>query len=249
MAQSMLFRFVGSTTKTASQALAPTTVILLATVLFTIFSIPVSSMLGWCRWINYLSPLAWAFESLVINELAGRSFPCSTLVPYGPGYDNESLASRACDIVGATQGTDIVSGAHYIEVAFGYVPSHRWRNFGIVVGFMLFFLACNLITSEVVALAKSKGEVLVFLRGKLPPALRGQQGNDLESTKAPRITAQESGSYGNKGAKQSSVFHWRNVCYDVQIKSETRRILNHVDGWVKPGTLTALMVSTQFSFN
>ena len=31
------------------------------------------------------------------------------------------------------------------------------------------------------------------------------------------------------------------VCYDVKIKSETRRILDHVDGWVKPGTLTALM--------
>lgn len=239
----MLFRFMGSTTKTASQALAPTTVILLATVLFTGFSIPVNSMLGWSRWINYLSPLAWAFESLMINELAGRSFPCSTLVPYGPGYDNESLASRACDIAGATPGADIVSGTRYIEVAFGYVPSHRWRNFGIVVAFMILFLVCNLITSEVVASAKSKGEVLVFLRGKLPPAIRSQQGSDLESTNAPRVTTQESGHHDHNVAKQSSVFHWRNVCYDIQIKSETRRILDHVDGWVKPGTLTALMVS------
>ena len=31
------------------------------------------------------------------------------------------------------------------------------------------------------------------------------------------------------------------MCYDVKIKSETRRILDNVDGWVKPGTLTALM--------
>jgi ATP-binding cassette subfamily G (WHITE) protein 2 (PDR) len=27
----------------------------------------------------------------------------------------------------------------------------------------------------------------------------------------------------------------------IKIKTETRRILDHVDGWVKPGTLTALM--------
>ena len=33
------------------------------------------------------------------------------------------------------------------------------------------------------------------------------------------------------------------VCYDVDIKGKTRRILDHVDGWVKPGNLTALMVS------
>jgi hypothetical protein len=45
--------------------------------------------------------------------------------------------------------------------------------------------------------------------------------------------------------EQTSVFHWRNVCYDVKIKGDTRRILDHVDGWVKPGTLTALMVSTK----
>ena len=28
---------------------------------------------------------------------------------------------------------------------------------------------------------------------------------------------------------------------DIKIKSENRRILDRVDGWVKPGTLTALM--------
>lgn len=42
----------------------------------------------------------------------------------------------------------------------------------------------------------------------------------------------------------SDIFHWRDVCYDVQIGPETRRLLNHVDGWVKPGTLTALMGSS-----
>jgi ATP-binding cassette, subfamily G (WHITE), member 2, PDR len=28
---------------------------------------------------------------------------------------------------------------------------------------------------------------------------------------------------------------------DIKIKGEPRRLLDHVDGWVKPGTLTALM--------
>lgn len=239
----MLFRFIGSTTKTASQALAPTTIILLATVLFTGFSIPVNAMLGWCRWINYLSPLAWAFESLMINELAGRSFPCSNLVPSGPGYDAEPLLSRACNVVGALPGTDTVSGTRHIREAFSCDPSHRWRNFGIILAFMTFFLICNLVSSEIVASAKSKGEVLVFLRGKLPLALQGRHEDDLEGSKVPRTTVQGSGDSTKNVTGKTSVFHWRNVCYDVQIKTETRRILDHVDGWVKPGTLTALMVS------
>ena len=41
--------------------------------------------------------------------------------------------------------------------------------------------------------------------------------------------------------RQTAIFSWKDVVYDVKIKKETRRILNHVDGWVKPGTLTALM--------
>ena len=40
---------------------------------------------------------------------------------------------------------------------------------------------------------------------------------------------------------QKDIFTWRNVVYDISIKGEPRRLLDHVSGWVKPGTLTALM--------
>jgi ATP-binding cassette subfamily G (WHITE) protein 2 (PDR) len=43
--------------------------------------------------------------------------------------------------------------------------------------------------------------------------------------------------------KQTSIVSWKDVTYDIKIKGEERRILDNVDGWVKPGTLTALMVS------
>jgi len=41
--------------------------------------------------------------------------------------------------------------------------------------------------------------------------------------------------------KQTAVFHWDGVNYDIKIKGEPRRLLDDVDGWVQPGTLTALM--------
>lgn len=40
---------------------------------------------------------------------------------------------------------------------------------------------------------------------------------------------------------QKDIFTWRNVVYDVPVKEGTRRLLDNVSGWVKPGTLTALM--------
>ena len=42
-------------------------------------------------------------------------------------------------------------------------------------------------------------------------------------------------------APQKDIFTWRDVTYDIEIKGEPRRLLDHVSGWVKPGTLTALM--------
>lgn len=41
--------------------------------------------------------------------------------------------------------------------------------------------------------------------------------------------------------KQTAIFHWDGMNYDIKIKKEPRRLLDDVDGWVKPGTLTALM--------
>lgn len=58
----------------------------------------------------------------------------------------------------------------------------------------------------------------------------------LENSVNAYDSSQEGGFQGS-----TSVFHWSNVCYDIKIKGKLRRILNYVDGWVKPGTLTALM--------
>jgi ATP-binding cassette, subfamily G (WHITE), member 2, PDR len=245
----MLFRFLGSSTKTASQALAPTAIVLLALVLFSGFSLPRRTMLGWCRWINYINPLGWAFESLLINDLAGREFRCTELVPSGPGFDDESLSSRICNVIGAAPGSDVVSGTQHIIEAYNYHPSHRWRNFGILISFMVFFLACTLITSELVAAAKSKGEVLVYPRRSMPKSLKGKREDDVEGKEKRDcvISTATSDTVIEKVPKQSPIFHWRNVCYEVQMKSETRRILDHVSGWIKPGTLTALMVSQMSS--
>lgn len=120
-----------------------------------------------------------------------------------------------------------------------------YSNLGIIFAFMIFFLGTYLVGSEMIAAARSKGEVLVFrkthLRNHRKPS------TDKEAASTPRVvvaenTAQDSGK-SPAIYQQTDIFQWKDVCYDIQIKKETRRILDQVDGWVKPGTLTALMVS------
>ncbi|KAI1208295.1 P-loop containing nucleoside triphosphate hydrolase protein [Annulohypoxylon truncatum] len=36
-------------------------------------------------------------------------------------------------------------------------------------------------------------------------------------------------------------FAWKDLCLDIQVREENRRLLNNVSGWLEPGTMTALM--------
>lgn len=93
-----------------------------------------------------------------------------------------------------------------------------------------------------------KGELLVFQRKALKkkkPLL------DIESGELEKVSPEfnESSSLVSldleKGlASSRDTFHWRGLTYTVKIKSEERTILNSINGWVKPGHVTALMGAT-----
>nr|POF16536.1 zeb2-regulated abc transporter 1 [Quercus suber] len=232
LVMSMLFRTIASFSRTLAQAMAPAALIILAIVIFTGFAIPVNYMLGWCRWINYIDPVAYAFEALMINEFHNHA-------------DKVPSQTQVCNAVGAVAGQAFVNGDNYINSSFQYYASHKWRNVGIIFAFTVFLMCLYLGATEFISAKKSKGEVLLFRRGHTPASLQ-QKSADVESADAGehggQLAKQEKSVEASEIIqKQTAVFSWKDVCYDIKIKSEERRILDHVDGWVKPGTLTALM--------
>lgn len=122
-------------------------------------------------------------------------------------------------------------------------------NLGIIFAYLVFFLAVYIFCAEYLSSDGSKGEVLVFQRSRMsrPPK---KSSNDEEAVLASASNGRNtlaraaSGREPQRPKQQSSatIFHWSNVCYDITIKGEPRRILDNVSGWVKPATLTALMV-------
>ncbi|KAI9147172.1 ZEB2-regulated ABC transporter [Paramyrothecium foliicola] len=244
LAMSGLFRSIAALSRTLSQAMVPASVLILALVIFTGFVIPVDYMLDWCRWINYLDPVAYGFEALMINEFVGRNYECTTYVPSAAiaGYEDVSLENRACTAVGSVPGQTFVRGLDYIRTQYSYIPSHKWRNIGILIAFAIGLHIIYFLATEYISAKKSKGEVLVFRKGHLPAVTEGK--DDIEASVSGPIKILEKNPGSSEDAliqKSTSVFHWNDVCYDIKIKGEPRRILDHVDGWVKPGTLTALM--------
>ncbi|KAK4498394.1 hypothetical protein PRZ48_011052 [Zasmidium cellare] len=242
LTMSMMFRCMASLSRTLPAALVPAGIVILIVATFSGFVLPIDYMLGWCRWLNWLDPVAYAFESLVINEFHNRNFTCSQIVP---PYGSLSANTQVCSTVGSQPGLDVVEGDAFMQSSYQYYASHKWRNFGIMLGFMVFFMVVGLIATELITEKPSSGEVLVFRRGH--GSARKASRKDEESTQTARGAAeieqqQDKAETPHTIEKQTSVFSWKDVCYDIKVAGgKERRILDQVDGWVKPGVLTALM--------
>ncbi|KAH8709999.1 ABC multidrug transporter-like protein [Phaeosphaeriaceae sp. PMI808] len=237
-----IFRTTAAVTKTASQAMAGAGVLVLILVIYTGFVIRIPEMpvyFGWIRWIN---PIFYAFEILLANEFHGVNFPCDQFTPMGPGYDR-SGNSFICNAQGAIAGQTIVSGDSFIEVAYSYSWSHVWRNFGILWAFLIFFMITYFIAVEINSSTSNTAEQLVFQRGHVPAYLQkgGKKLADEESNSATNANQTDGAGDVSAIEEQKGIFTWRDVVYDIEIKGEPRRLLDHVSGFVKPGSMTALM--------
>lgn len=115
---------------------------------------------------------------------------------------------------------------------------------------MALFLFIHILAAEFVSAQRPKGDVLLFRRDR---GSKRVSATDVE--KAPPDMESVSQRYFPNGRnmkpssnvplgieKQSSILTWNGLKYDIAIDGKARTLLDEVDGWVKPGTLTALMV-------
>ncbi|KAK8017797.1 hypothetical protein PG993_014123 [Apiospora rasikravindrae] len=246
LAMSTVFRSMAAVTKTVSQAMSLAGVLVLALVIYTGYVIAVPQMHPWFSWIRYINPIFYGFEALIANEFHNREVPCAMTIPAGPGYSPPVGDSFICSVVGAKPGENFVSGDAYIASNYNYYYSHLWRNFGIMIAFWIAFLVMYAVATEINSATDSSAETLVFQRGHIPSYLLKEE--DEESGDAKLAAKQEAtnqqpqdGSEVKELEPQRDIFTWKDVTYTVKVKGEDRQLLDNVNGWVKPGTLTALM--------
>ena len=236
-----IFRTLAAITKTVSQAMALAGIMVLALVIYTGFVIRVPQMHPWFSWIRWINPIYYGFEILVAGQFHGRRFPCPTILP---PYQPRVGRSWICTTVGSVAGETTVSGDAFIETNYEYYWSHAWRNFGILMAFLIFFLLIYFVATELNSTTTNEAEVLVFQRGHVPSRLQ-EDGTGKAVTEDITKTGAVSNSQQEDTIgviePQRDIFAWRDVVYDVPVKGGKRRLLDHVSGWVKPGTLTALM--------
>jgi ATP-binding cassette subfamily G (WHITE) protein 2 (SNQ2) len=187
----------------------------------------------------------------MVNEFTGLSLKCETpfLVPQGPGAQPQY---QSCTLQGSQPGSTAVNGANYIETAFTYKRDHLWRNLGIIIAFWLFFVALTMIGMEIQKPNKGGGAVTIFKRGKAPSTITkalDQGTHPIDEEKAEKETtihtSSDEDSDNEKAigdvAKNDVIFTWTGVNYTIPYEKGQRKLLQDVQGYVRPGKLTALM--------
>lgn len=69
LTMSVLFRMVGTLSRRFEQILVPFSTVVLFSVIYAGFVVPPSYMVPWLGWIRWINPIAYTYESLMLNEV------------------------------------------------------------------------------------------------------------------------------------------------------------------------------------
>jgi ATP-binding cassette subfamily G (WHITE) protein 2 (SNQ2) len=250
LSMNSFFRMLGAFTTSLDVATRMTGVAIQALVVYTGYLIPPSSMHPWFSWLRWINPVQYAFEALMANEFHNLNIKCVPpyLVPAGgPGVTPKH---QSCLISGSSPGTTDVNGANYIWTQYRYTRVHLWRNVGIVIAFWAFFVVLNAIGLELLQPNIGGASVTVFKRGQTPEHVKQAMNKKLptlvdeevvEKDVAPLETSSPNRDVRTQVVKNDTVFTWQDVTYTINTKAGPRVLLNNIQGYVKPGRLTALM--------
>ncbi|KAK0948558.1 ATP-binding cassette transporter snq2 [Friedmanniomyces endolithicus] len=259
-----LYRMFASVSPEIDTAVRFSGIALNLLVIYTGYVIPKTQLLSkyiWFGWIYWINPLAYSFEAVLTNEFGGRTMQCapSQLVPQGPNIDP---AYQGCAIAGAQVNAQSVSGPAYFETTYSYSRANLWRNFGVVIAWIVLYILVTAVATELFSFSSEGGGALVFTKTKRAKKIVQQAAAPGDEEKAMDLAAGSSGSDSSskketgtgeeshedkeneamgKITKSESIFTWRDVEYTVPYMGGERKLLNNVNGYAKPGIMVALM--------
>ncbi|XHF96820.1 hypothetical protein AWENTII_000437 [Aspergillus wentii] len=248
-----LYRMFAALSPTIDDAVRFSGIALNVLILFVGYVIPKQALIHgsiWFGWLFYVNPISYSYEAVLSNEFSGRVMECaaSQVVPSGPGYDDPQY--QGCALTGSTAGSTNVSGDSYLDTTFQFTRSHMWRNFGVVIAFTVLYLLVTIWAAEFLSFVGGGGGALVFKKSKRSKQIATQnKGNDEEKVQSTGDNAAVSRGDSPSGSPETfnrissseRIFTWSNVEYTVPYGNGTRKLLNGVNGYAKPGLMIALM--------
>ncbi|KAL4926064.1 putative ABC transporter [Aspergillus undulatus] len=234
----VIFRTIGCLSPAFDHAMNFVSILITLFILTSGYLVQWPSAQVWLRWFYYINPFGLGFASLMVNEFKSLNMTCTSesLIPNGEGYTD--MSHQVCTLAGGEAGSPIIQGESYVSTTFNYNRADLWRNFGIMIALIVFFLAMNLYFGEVVRF-NAGGKTVTYYQKE--NAERKRLNQELEGRRATRQSKDLSAPGADVPVTSKPVLTWEDVCYDVPVPSGTRRLLHNIYGYVQPGKLTALM--------
>lgn len=195
----------------------------------------------------------WSRMRLVAGQCHAhpmRSFLADLDIPRRPIKDaryREPLLARTLfvspvrDAVGFSLTRDcfcLTAGDAYLDVALHFRHSHIWRNLGILFALWTLFIFLTALASEATPPAGSKKAYLLYKRGGSANKTSDRPSSEDGELEEKKDNEREEGA--EKGVVTSnSIFTWKNLSYTVRANGKDLQLLDNVQGWCKPGQLTA----------
>ncbi|KAL9053250.1 MAG: hypothetical protein Q9206_004009 [Seirophora lacunosa] len=237
IAMALFFRSIGCISPNFDYGMKIASVTITLFVLTSGYLVPAQLAKDWLKWIFWINPMGLGFSSMMANEFKRVNLTCTgaSLVPNGPGYGD--ITNQACTVPGAIPGTDLITGDGYLRQSFEFEVSDLWRNYGIILVLVAFFLFLNAFLGE--KLVWGAGGKTVTYYAKEDKETKTLNDALMEKRKRRQLKQKEEGR--NFDIASKAVLTWEDLCYDVPTPSGQLRLLKNIFGYVKPGSLTALM--------
>ena len=155
--------------------------------------------------------------------------------------------NQICTLYGAAPGQDLVIGRNYVNIGFGLNVSDIWRrNFLVVLGFLFLFQLTQVVLIEYFPHFDGGSSVTIYAPEDNDTKKRNERLRERkERRRGKSKTISEKASVAEEDGAVTKFygkpFTWENINYYVPVPGGTRRLLHDVFGYVKPGTMTALM--------
>jgi ATP-binding cassette, subfamily G (WHITE), member 2, PDR len=114
-----------------------------------------------------------------------------------------------------------------------------------VAALLILFASIYILSAEFVRMLPPRSDILVFQKRHLfAPRSEDEETGQSSASSEEKIPTRDSRRDSDLlGVSDGAHLVWTGLTYDINLgKKKTKRILDNIEGWVKPRTLTALMV-------
>lgn len=249
-----MYRMFAALSPTIDDAVRFAGIALNLLILFVGYVIPKQTLINssiWFGWLFYVNPISYSYEAVLTNEFTGRQMACAEdqLVPRGAGA---VAGHQGCSLTGSSLNQASVPGTQYLSANFQFTRHHLWRNFGVVIAFTVLYILVTIWAAEFLSFVGGGGGALVFKKSKRSKQIAsqgatndeekvGKSSDDAAVVRGEASSGSSDDAAFNRLSSSERCFTWSNVEYTVPYGNGTRKLLNNVNGYAKPGVMIALM--------